>query len=54
MGPWRERAARYLQTDTQLLLPRSRAVKAEGGGGAHRGLLWTLIGPGNHKLNSVF
>lgn len=23
------------------------------GAGAHEGLLWTLTGPGNHKLNST-
>ena len=42
----------YLQVNTQLLLPAGRPMEAEGAG-AHGGLLRTLIGPGNHKLNSA-
>jgi hypothetical protein len=42
----------YLQIDTQLLLPAGQAVEAERAS-AHRGLLRTLTGPGNHKPNSA-
>lgn len=44
--------AHYLQVNTQLLLPAGWAVEAEGAS-AHRGLLRTLTGPRNHKLNSA-
>lgn len=43
-------ARRYLQVNTQILLPAGWVVEAVRTG-AHRGILWALTGPSNHKLN---
>lgn len=44
--------AHYLQMNSQLLLPAGWVMEEERSG-AHRGILWALTGPSNHKLNSV-
>lgn len=47
-----EEATHYLQKDTQLRLPAGRAMEADWAS-AHGGLLLTLTGSRNHKLNSA-